>query len=142
MGPAEWLLVLTCAGYVAPYAWDRLRAEWRSWSTPTQVDTSGLRAALAIEKWDGRLMVVPESTSTLRKSICYETIQSDSGVVSARIAGAWCAPATPGYVFTSGDENCRTCVNTRTMKDRRDRYECTGDCLPVEKPEWYPAGTF
>ena len=32
MGQAEWLLVLTCAGYVAPYVWDRLRASmaWHS----------------------------------------------------------------------------------------------------------------
>lgn len=126
-------MILTCAGYVAPYAWDRLRAEWRSWSTPVQVDASRLRALLA--ELDTQLIVLPQGTSTLRNSIPVAKIQDGA-------FGAWCVPAELSYVFTSGDKDCLTCVNTRRIRDRTDVYECTGDCLPVEKPDHWPADTF
>lgn len=40
---AEILLALTCAGYVAPYAWDRLRTRRGKYLPTIQIDTSALR---------------------------------------------------------------------------------------------------
>jgi hypothetical protein len=154
----EWLLALTCAGYVAPYAWDRYREAFLDWCVDVRTyksrqpqrrhtlpDGSHLLLPARIEF--KRLTFTQEEqlaeslrnavtnagsgTSMLRNSIRYETSRAENGVISASIASSWCAPANPGYVFTSGDKNCRTCVNTRTMRDRTDRYECTGDCLPT-----------
>ena len=101
---AELLLVLTCAGYVAPYAWDRVRTEWRNRALRVQIDSDKVsRLINDLARNNHRMLVIPEGVKVvpLRENICVQEVSRNGDVFIPRGA------IKPHKCFTCGENERR-----------------------------------
>lgn len=112
---AELLMVLTCAGYVAPYAWDRYL--WRIWDELLISDEELALRMHRLELPDGSYLNVPArlefrelslaENRQLTESMANAMQNAGRSVILTQEIGAasgWCASENPGYVFLSESE--------------------------------------